>query len=80
MFERADTGPERGGGQEGIPPMATHVGCDYTIAVLNEEGRDDTENFWRKALVDGREAVQSKADVCVYSVGHIFDLRNLGRI
>ena len=60
--------------------MATHVGCEYTIAVLNEEGWYDTKDFWRKASVDGHKPVQSKADVCVDSVSHIFDLRNLGWI
>ena len=44
--------------------MATHMGCEYTIVVLNEEGRYDTKEFWREPLVDSREPVQCKADVC----------------
>jgi len=80
MSECTDTIPERGGGQKCVSPMATHLGCDYTIAVPNEEGRDDTEDFWRKTSVDGCEPVQSKADVCVHSVSHTLDLGNLGQI
>ena len=60
--------------------MATHVGCDYTVAVANEEGRYDTKDFGRKVSVDGRESVQRKADVRVRSVGHTLDLGDLGWI
>jgi len=60
--------------------MTTHVGREYTIAVSNEEGWDNTKDFWRKASVDGREPVQCEADVSVDSVGHILDLINLGWI
>jgi len=45
MSERTDTIPEQGSGQKCIPPMATHVGCEYTIAVPNEEGRDNTKDL-----------------------------------
>ena len=80
MSECTNTIPERRGGQECVSPMAAHVGCEYTIAVPNEEGRDDTKDFWGKASVDEYEPVQCKPDACVHSVGYIFDLRNLGKI
>ena len=51
---------------------------NYAIAVASQERWYDTEDLWWKASVDGSESVQRKADVCMYSVSYILDLKNLG--
>ena len=80
ITECTDTIPEWGSGQKCVSPMATHVGCDYAIAVPNEEERYETKDFWWKTSVDGREPIQYKVDACVYSVNHTLDFGNLGQI
>jgi hypothetical protein len=80
MLECANVTPERGGGQEGVSPMAAYMSCDDTVAVASKEGWYDTKDLQWEAPVDRRKSVQHKADVGMYSVGHDLDLRNLGRI
>ena len=58
--------------------MATHMSRDDAIAVVNEEGWYDSENFWWKESADRKKSVQHRADVCVYSVSYVLDLSDLG--
>ena len=80
VLECANIIPERGGGQEGVSPMAAYMGCDDTVAVANKKGWYDTKDLRWEALIDRRKSVQHKADVRVYCVGRILDLRNPGQI
>ena len=54
--------PEHGGGQEGVPPVTTHVGYGDAVAVAGKEGWYYGKGLWWKMLVDGGKSVQDEAD------------------